>query len=75
MQRYGNLSGVSGVVAFELGADSISVKFVDGWIYDYTYASATPADVEAMKKLAAAGRGLSTYIVRHVRKAYASKRR
>lgn len=74
MRRYANLSGNSGVVAYAIGKDFIEVKFADGWIYRYTHASAGPVHVEAMKKLALAGRGLSTYIVRHVRKSYASKR-
>jgi hypothetical protein len=75
MQRYANLSGDSGVVAFELGRHSIDVKFQDGWIYLYTYGSAGAVHVEAMKELATAGRGLSKYIVRNVRKSYESKRR
>jgi hypothetical protein len=74
MKRYANLSGDSGVVAYEIGRDSIDVKFQDGWIYLYTYASAGAPHIEAMKVLAAAGRGLSTYIVRNVRNSYESKR-
>jgi hypothetical protein len=75
MRRYANLSGDSGVVAYEVGRDSIDVKFQDGWIYLYTYASAGALHVEAMKKLAAAGRGLCTYIVKNARKSYESKHR
>lgn len=75
MQRYANLSGNSGVVAYETGPDWIEVRFQDGWVYRYTHASAGAADVEAMKKLAVAGRGLSAYIARHARMAYASRRR
>lgn len=71
MRRYRNLSGDSGVVAYEIGQDWIKVKFVDGGIYLYTYDSAGAIRVEAMKGLAIAGRGLSTYISRHVGKAYA----
>jgi hypothetical protein len=73
MKRYANLSGDSGVVAYALGSDSIRVRFRDGWTYEYTSASAGRAHVEAMKALAVAGRGLSTYITRHVRTAYASR--
>jgi hypothetical protein len=75
MVRYRNLSGDSGVVAYEIGSDWIDVKFQDGWIYRYSYASAGPFHVEIMKGLAKDGRGLSTYVVRNVRKSYASKRR
>ena len=71
MHRYANLSGVSGVVAYDIGPDSVTVRFKDGGTYRYTYASAGPFHVEEMKKLALAGRGLSTYIVKHVRNAYA----
>lgn len=74
MKRYRNLSGNSGVVAYQLGPDSIDVKFQDGRIYLYTYASAGSVHVETMKRLAADGRGLCTYISRNVREAYASSR-
>ena len=40
MERYKNLSGDSGVVAYQIKPDSIDVKFEDGWIYLYTYKSA-----------------------------------
>lgn len=75
MQRYANLSGDSGVVEYELGRVSIAVKFQDGPTYLYTYASAGALHVEEMKKLAAAGRGLCTYISRNVRNSYESNRR
>lgn len=73
MKRYANLSGDSGVVAYEIGPDWIRVKFRDGTIYGYTYARPDASHVEAMKGLAVAGRGLSTYISQHVREAYESK--
>lgn len=73
MLRYGNLSGDSGVVAYENGSDSIMVQFADGMAYVYTYASAGRGNVETMKRLAASGRGLSTFIVQNVRKRYARK--
>jgi hypothetical protein len=75
MVRYKNASGNSGVVAYEIGRDSIAVEFEDGAIYLYTYQSAGRSNIEEMKSLAAAGRGLSTFIVRCVRKAYAAKLR
>lgn len=73
MKRYRNLSGHSGVVAYAIDEEAIRVKFRDGATYEYTHASAGPAHVEAMKKLAVAGRGLSSYISRHVGTAYASR--
>lgn len=74
MKRYKNVSGDSGVVAYEIGADFIKVKFVDGGTYLYTNDSAGRGNVESMKKLAVSGRGLSTFIVRNVRMAYETKR-
>lgn len=75
MKRYRNLSGDSGVVAYEIGRDRIHVKFREGWIYLYTYGRTGESHVEVMKSLAAAGRGLSTYISQNVHEAYESKRR
>ena len=73
MVRYKNVSGTSGVVAYETGRESIAVEFEDGAIYLYTYRSAGRSNIESMKSLAAAGRGLSTFIARSVHKAYAAK--
>jgi hypothetical protein len=67
MKRYGNLSGNSGVTRFEIGRDSIPVEF-QGVLYLYTNESAGKANLERMKTLAQAGRGLSGFISRHVRK-------
>lgn len=75
MTPYSNLSGRSGVVAYEIAPDSITVEFEDGAVYLYTEESAGRSDLEAMKGLADAGRGLSTFIVRHVRMAYAARLR
>ena len=73
MQPYRRLNQDSGVTAFELGPDWIKVKFVDGPTYTYTYASAGPISVEQMKLLARAGKGLSSFISRHVRDRYVSR--
>ncbi len=71
MKRYGNLSGESGVVAYELAERSIRVRFArSDRIYEYSHASAGPAHVAEMKRLARAGRGLSTYISQHVADRY-----
>lgn len=70
MQRYQNLNGNSGVVAYEIRDDAITVAFEDGRAYRYTYRSAGRRAVEDMKQFARAGRGLSTYIARHVRDGY-----
>lgn len=73
MQPYPNRAGNSGVIAYAIHADSICVRFVDGTDYLYTYRSAGRANVECMKRLARAGRGLSSFISRHVKDRYASK--
>jgi hypothetical protein len=75
MQRYRNLSGNSGVVAYGLHGHAIVVQFEDGGVYLYTYASTGRDKVERMKQLAAEGRGLSAFIAQHVREHYASKLR
>jgi len=75
MERYENLSGDSGVAAYEIGDESVKVEFRDGHIYLYTYQSAGRENIERMKDLALAGRGLNTFISKFVRKRYASRLR
>jgi hypothetical protein len=73
MQRYANRSGHSGVVAYELGADSITVKFTGGDRYLYDVGSTGADHIARMRELAREGHGLSTYISQHVRERYARK--
>lgn len=73
MKRYRNLSGHSGVVAYEGHTHAIVVEFQDGSRYEYTELSAGAEVVETMKRLAAHGQGLSTFIARHARDRYARK--
>lgn len=73
MKPYKNLSGNSGVAAYEIGEDYIKVKFRDGDVYLYNYSVTGKFNVERMKKLAEEGKGLSTFISRYVRKNYAEK--
>jgi hypothetical protein len=75
MQRYKNLSGNSGIRAYELFGDSIDVEFVSGAVYRYDYASTGRHKVETMKALANAGEGLATFISQHVGEHYAAKLR
>jgi hypothetical protein len=71
MKRYLNLSGDSGVVAYELSPDAIKVKFRGSErVYVYSRASAGAAHVARMKRLAEVGKGLSTYISQHVHDRY-----
>jgi hypothetical protein len=73
MERYRNLSGDSGVYAFETGSDYIVVQFIKGGSYLYTYRSAGRANIEQMKALAGRGAGLGTFINRNVSKSYEQK--
>lgn len=74
MQPYSNLSGDSGVLAYQNGSDYIIVQFKAGQytFYKYTYASAGNSVVEVLKDLAQSGRGLNSYISTH-KPAYSSK--
>lgn len=75
MQRYKNLGGDSGVSAYELAKNAITVEFNNGQIYKYSVASAGRNNIEAMKMLATSGQGLSTFISQHVHDAYACRLR
>jgi len=73
MQRYGNQSRESGVVAYDIDAGQIIVQFRNGDRYLYTEDSAGAANIATMQELARAGRGLSTFISQHVHDRYARK--
>ena len=51
------------------------IRFKHGGTYLYTYASAGPRAIEAMKQLAARGNGLNTYLNKYVRNRYARRLR
>jgi hypothetical protein len=73
MPNYANASSRSGVLAYEIGEDWIEVMFMSGENYRYTYEATGAEDVEAMKRLAESGKGLSTFIARNVGDRYESK--
>jgi hypothetical protein len=73
MIPYANVNGNSGVTAYQVEGDAITVEFRGGAAYKYTYASTGAANVEQMKALAQAGRGLGTFISQVVKKAYESR--
>ena len=75
MHRYGDTTGNSGVTAFEVLPDGIKVQFSNGPVYLYTYGSAGQAAIEQMKEAALSGRGLATYISRHVKGRFAERLR
>jgi len=65
MQPYMNLSGDSGIVEYKNQPDFIIVRFRKGDLYVYTSERVGRYHVEQMKRLAVAGKGLSTYISQH----------
>ncbi|HRD69293.1 MAG TPA: hypothetical protein PK657_04045 [Legionella sp.] len=74
MDAYLNRSGVSGVIAYEIGTDFIKVKFQrSNCVYLYNYQVPGARHVEAMKEKAIDGNGLATYINRYVSDKYYSK--
>lgn len=73
MHRYRNQSGESGVTAYELGDDSITIQFTGGDRYLYTGRSAGSENIAKMQELAREGRGLSTFVSQHIRQRYARK--
>jgi hypothetical protein len=75
MERYKNIGGDSSVVAYEIEGDSIKVQFCDRSLFLYNYQSAGNNNIEQMKKLAIAGKGLNSFIRKVVKKRYAAKLR
>ncbi|MCW3464831.1 hypothetical protein [Chitinophaga nivalis] len=75
MQIYQNLDGASAVTSFLIGPDSITVEFNGDAAYLYDYDQPGSGAVEQMKTLALSGRGLNSYINKHVGKNYAAKLR
>ena len=73
MHRYRNTSGESGVVAYDIDQDSITIQFNGGDRYLYTERSAGAENIARMQELAREGRGLSTFVSQHIRSRYARK--
>lgn len=68
MERYGNVSGDSGIYAYDIGPDYIRVQFFGtARVYTYSYRKAGSTHVENMKQLARSGSGLNSYINRHTK--------
>lgn len=75
MADYGGSRRRRGVKTYEIGPNSIDVEFASGWIYHFTYERTGPLRVEQMKELAESGQGLSSFINKHARNRFASRRR
>ncbi len=65
MQRYGNRSGISGVVAYEIGEDFVRAQFDGGETYRYSKKGVGARHLAELKRLAKLGEGLTTYISQH----------
>ena len=72
MTKYKNLSGESGILAYEIGSDFIRFNLRIRKS-TYTEDSAGIEHIAKMKELAEKGRGLNTYVNQHVRKNYETK--
>lgn len=73
LQPYGNRHGGSGVRAWAITGDTLSVEFVDGAVYDYRRQDIGSRLFTAACAAARAGRGLSSCISRHLRERYAAR--
>ncbi len=71
MTKYLDVDNDSGIEAYEIGSNQISVKFKDtAKIYVYSYTNAGKENVEHMKKLAQSGDGLNSFINLNVKYKY-----
>lgn len=61
-QAYRNLGRDSGVVAFDISPDSITVQFRSGSHYVYNSVAPGAAVVAKLKSLALSGHGLNSYL-------------
>lgn len=75
VQPYKSNNRNTGVIAYEIADNSISLRFRDGSIYLYTVKSTGKKHISQMKALAKEGAGLTTYVNQHVRDEYEAKLR
>jgi len=71
--RYKNLSGDSKVARYEIAKDALTIRFTDNSVYIYTNQSADPVNISKMKTLAAAGKGLGTFVEANVKNRFMRK--
>ena len=68
MQKYIDIDNDSGVDSYEINLTSITIKFEEtAKLYTYSYASAGQPHIEHMKRLAASGDRLNSYINHNVK--------
>ena len=73
MTTYKNISGESGVLAYEILPEGIRIQFVGESVYYYSHSTPGLEHVQKMKELAEKGIGLATYISQNVRKNFDHK--
>ena len=73
MKPYLDEKGTSNVSGYGTGKTWIIVQFKDGSMYLYTGRSCGAEAVREMKRLAAVGEGLNSYINKNVKDGYAKK--
>ncbi|MDR6992134.1 hypothetical protein [Luteimonas sp. 3794] len=73
LRPYRNRHGGSGVRAWSISDDTLSIEFVDGAVYDYRRQDIGSRLFAAACSAARAGRGLSTCVSRHLRQRYAQR--
>ena len=73
MEPYLDRNGTSGIAAYEIREEAIVLRFKEGGTYLYDWQKPGWHHVEAMKLRAREGRGLTSYVNRHVRENYAAR--
>lgn len=72
MKPYKDTDNDSNIEAYEYDEDSITIRFKDESVYEYTGDCVTPYMLNQMKALADAGDGLNAFINEH-KPPYSSK--
>lgn len=72
-EKYQNLSGKSAVATYKIVKDSVTVRFADHSVYIYSNQSAGRLNINQMKALAIAGKGLGTFITTNLKEGFARK--
>ncbi|SLJ84915.1 hypothetical protein [Psychrobacter sp. DAB_AL43B] len=70
---YGNYSNKSGIEAYEVNDESITIHFKGGGIYLYNYFATGITHIIEMKRLAVTGNGLNSYISKNVKDNYVKR--
>jgi hypothetical protein len=73
MELYKNLSGKSGVIAYEIRSDEIVLKFTSGTCYLYREEKIGASNFMKIKILALNGQGLTTFINQYLHNRFEKK--